>query len=405
MPAISSLRSRIEVIDVLRGFTLLGIIITHTIEQYYAGPMPDVIASAQNKSIIDGIVEGLCFILIAGKFYMIFSFLFGLSFFIQFDKSNTDNHFLVRFSWRLLILLGIGMVHHMHYRGDILSIYALLGFGLLFTGWLSNRAILFSAAFLIFNIPSFIYRVTIATELFPAQDQTALLEYYNTVKSGSYLEILTQNLYSFKDKMMFQLYSGRIFITYGLFLLGVYVGRIQLFSQIENYLPFIKKLRNLAWRSLAIVVFLALVLFGGAALLKIELPGPVNFGVGFLMYDIFNTSLAIIYVAAILLLFQKEKWNRRLMVFYEVGRTGLTTYVMQSGFGMLIFFNVGLGLLNELGASIALLIAVALFVVQILFARMWLGRYHYGIFEWVWRSLTFLKIQPMIKKSALAAGA
>jgi uncharacterized protein len=405
MPAINSVRSRIEVIDVLRGFTLLGIIITHTIEQYYAGPMPDVIASAQNKSIIDGIVEGLSFILITGKFYMIFSFLFGLSFFIQFDKSDTENHFLIRFSWRLMILLGIGMIHHMHYRGDILSIYAILGFGLLFTGWLSNRVLLFSAAFLILNIPSFIYRVTIATELFPAQDQTALLEYYNTVKSGSYLEILTQNLYSFKDKMMFQLYSGRIFITYGLFLLGVYVGRIQLFAQIDNYIRLIKKLRNLAWRTLAIVVFLALVLFGGAALLKIELPGPVNLGVGFLMYDIFNTSLAIIYVAAILLLFQKEKWNKRLMVFYEVGRTGLTTYVMQSGFGMLIFFNVGLGLLNELGAAVALLVSIALFVVQILFARLWLARYNYGIFEWAWRSLTFLKTQPLTKKNLLAAGA
>ena len=171
MPAINPVRSRIEVIDVLRGFTLLGIIITHTIEQYYAGPLPEVITSAQNKSVIDGIVEGVCFILIMGKFYMIFSFLFGLSFFIQFDKADTDNNFLLRFSWRLLILLGIGMVHHLHYRGDILSIYALLGFGLLISGWMSNRWLLMSAIFLILNIPSFIYRVTIATDLFPPQDQ------------------------------------------------------------------------------------------------------------------------------------------------------------------------------------------------------------------------------------------
>lgn len=405
MAAVSTLRTRIEVIDVLRGFTLLGIIITHTIEQYYAGVMPEIIADAQNKSILDGIVEGLCFILITGKFYMIFSFLFGLSFFIQLDKSGSGNHFLFRFSWRLLILLGIGMVHHMHYRGDILSIYALLGFGLLLTGWMSNRVLLFAAVFLILNIPAFIYRVTIASELFPAQDQTVLMEYYNTIKSGSYLEILTQNLYSFREKMMFQLYSGRIFITYGLFLLGVYAGRIKLFEQIDNNIPFIKRLRNLAWRSLAVVVIISLALFGGAALLKTELPQQINLGVGFLMYDIFNASLAIIYVAAILLLFQKDKWHKRLMIFYEVGRTGLTTYVMQSAFGMLIFFSVGLGLLNELGVSIRLVIAVSLFVIQIFLARAWMARYHYGIFEWAWRSLTHLKIQPLMRKNVVAAGA
>ena len=72
--------NRIEAIDVLRGFTLFGIMLVHMVEQYYAGPMPEKIASAQ-PVIGDQIVSGFTGIFIMGKFYMIFSFLFGLKFF------------------------------------------------------------------------------------------------------------------------------------------------------------------------------------------------------------------------------------------------------------------------------------------------------------------------------------
>jgi uncharacterized protein len=77
------------------------------------------------------IVLGFIGIFISGKFFMIFSFLFGMSFFIQLDKSDGSPAFLFRFAWRLIVLFIIGLVHHLHYRGDILTIYAVLGFGLL----------------------------------------------------------------------------------------------------------------------------------------------------------------------------------------------------------------------------------------------------------------------------------
>ena len=85
------------------------------------------------------------------------------------------------------------------------------------------------------------------------------------------------------------------------------------------------------------------------------------------------------------------------MRFYDVGRMGLTTYLMQAFFGVLIFSTIGLGLLGEVGAAISALMAIAIFVVQILFSKFWLKHFYYGPVEWLWRSLTNLKMQPLMK--------
>ena len=85
------------------------------------------------------------------------------------------------------------------------------------------------------------------------------------------------------------------------------------------------------------------------------------------------------------------------MIFYEVGRMGLTTYLMQTFFGVLLFFGIGFGLLGEMGALACAAIGVMIFIVQIYFSRWWLARFRYGFFEWLWRSATYLKVQPFRK--------
>jgi uncharacterized protein len=111
------------------------------------------------------------------------------------------------------------------------------------------------------------------------------------------------------------------------------------------------------------------------------------------VYDIFNLALAVIYVAGIVLLFNKEKGYRRLMNFYAVGRMGLTTYLTQTFFGVLLFFGIGFGLLGEIGVLASVGIAVLIFTGQIYFSKWWLSRFRYGPVEWLWRSATYLKIQ------------
>jgi uncharacterized protein len=197
---------RIEVIDVLRGFTLLGIGIIHFVEQYYAGAPPEEYQNFTSHNLFDQIVLGLVSFLISGKFFMIFSFLFGLSFAIQLSNSQGDPHFVRRFIWRLFILFVIGAIHHLHYRGDILTIYAMLGFLLPLFIRVSDKWLLIIAAFLIANVPTFLTRVvefithTSLTGDFFETPQAELLQYYNTVKSGTYFEILKANFFEFKSK-------------------------------------------------------------------------------------------------------------------------------------------------------------------------------------------------------------
>jgi uncharacterized protein len=391
--------SRIEVIDVLRGFTLLGIILVHFTEQYYAGQPPKTHENFEAHNLLDNIVRGFVFIFISGKFFMIFSFLFGMSFFIQLEKSDGSPTFLFRFAWRLVVLFLIGFIHHVHYRGDILTIYAILGFALLFCYRMPDKFLLLLALLLIANVPSIAVRTVAAFSSSPVQtsffnpDQKALEIYFDTLKSGSYLEIIRANLHEFKSKFDFQFASGRIYITLGLFLLGLYAGRKKIF---ENH-PFFKKLiRYGLWMLLGCVVFagaMGLII----SIAKVEMTMPMQFLVGGSVYDVFNAALAAIYVGLIVTLFKKEKHKKWLMNLYSVGRMGLTTYLMQALIGTLLLFSYGFGLLGEYGASVWALASLLGFSLQIIFSNWWLSRFRFGPVEWLWRSLTYFKVQPLKK--------
>lgn len=392
-------QERIQVIDVLRGFTLLGIILVHFTEQYYAGQPPKIHENYGAHNLADMIVQGFIGIFISGKFFMIFSFLFGMSFFIQLNKSDGSPVFLFRFAWRLLVLFAIGFTHHLHYRGDILTIYAVLGVGLLVCHKLPDRFLLALALLLVFDAPAIIQRTvdvlspTNSANPFMSGDEKALEVYYNTLKSGSYPNILRANFYEFMPKFDFQILSGRLYITMGLFLLGLYAGRKNVFENI----PFFKKLIHYGlWSLLGCVVFagvLALVVF----VAKVEMTQSLQFLIGGSVYDVFNTALAAIYVGLIVAAFQKEKWRQRLMNFYEVGRMGLSTYLIQALVGTVLLFGYGFGWLGDFGAGIWATIALIVFTLQILFSKWWLARFQYGPVEWLWRSLTNFKIQSLKK--------
>ncbi len=404
IPQPLSQSSRIEAIDVIRGFTLSGIMLVHMVEQYYAGPHPEKI-NAAGASVIDQIAVAFTSIFIMGKFYMIFSFLFGLSFFIQ--SSKRDSGFLLRFSWRLLILFAIGFIHHLHYRGDILTIYAILGMGLLLLSWLPDKALLIVALILVLDLPAFATRLVSAIAAGDGPVPSAFnipdserLAYFDTVKSGSYLDILEANLADFSTKMTFQVESGRIYITLGLFLLGVYAGRKQWFHNLGEKRPYFRRANRFALWSLMAAIVTALIVFGGANVMGIHVAESTQMLIGMLVYDLFNFALALFYVTAIVLLFLNERWKKRLMIFYPVGRMGLTTYLLQSLMGTLIFFSYGLGLLFDFGAAACFGLALVLFIVQIVFARTWFNYFQYGPVEWLWRSLTYFKIQSMKKKEA-----
>ena len=397
---------RIEFIDVLRGFTLLGIGLIHMIEQYYAGPHPNAHRNFAVKFLGDDIASGVINFLVAGKFFMIFSFLFGLSFFLQLKNSDGSIKFSAKFLWRLIILFAIGMVHHLHYRGDILTIYAILGVVLLLTFKLPDKAILFLGLFLMLNGPTVIVRTIELIQYNPATapadpwaafngNDADNLKYFDTLKSGSYLEILKANFNEFDFKMNFQVLSGRLYITAGLFLMGLFAGRKSVFNNMANKIPVLKK--GMKWGlfvMLGCVVTIASV-FGIFNALGINPSPPVQALVGGGLFDIFNTAQALLYCSFLAWLFQKPKWQQRFMVFYHVGKMGLTTYLLQAVFGTIILFSYGLALLGDIGALACIALSLAFFMAQVIFSKWWFSKFMYGPLEWLWRSATMLKFQPM----------
>jgi uncharacterized protein len=393
--------SRIEIIDILRGFALLGIALTHFVEQYYAGQAPEVHGDMISKTLADQITHGLVGTFVQGKFYMIFSFLFGLSFFIQFEKSDNSPGFVARFAWRLIVLFMIGVLHQVHYRGDILTVYAVLGFVLLLLYRLPDLPLLIIALVLIANLPSTGLRlhdgITGATRIYHDNDQATLLGYYDTMKTGDYLSIIKANWKELPSKWNFQFSSGRIYITAGLFLLGLWVGRKRFFEHWQEHLPLMRRLLKMSLWTIGGCILFSIIVFGGLQGAGIEMNQNIMWAIGGLAMDVANASLATIYVTGIMLLYQKEKWQRRLRVFYAAGRMGLTTYLMQALFGALIFSSIGLGLLGDYGALVCLAIGVVVFVIQIIFSQWWLSRFRYGLFEWLWRSATYFKWQEFRK--------
>ncbi|TAH22741.1 MAG: DUF418 domain-containing protein [Cytophagales bacterium] len=409
-------KERIKIIDILRGFALLGIIIVHVVEQYYAG---DNSIFAKNTPLDIGISIFLG-IFVVGKFFPIFSFLFGLSFSIQIENAaQKGQKYAGRFLWRLAILMAIGFVHQLFYRGDILMIYAALGVALILVHKLPNKVLLIIALALVFNIIGLVGRsVDAIRDTFkeapkqeqttqnqaPTKEQQAEMEkyqqenkaYFDMVKAGNWLEIAkTHVVKEIEVKMQFQIGSGRLWLTLGLFILGLYAGRRKFFENMQTSLPLAKRI----FKYSGLYIIFALVLVGVIMGIFQGNPPPLPWlmWLGGTIFDFANVALPFLYITGIVMLFQKAKWEKILVWLYPVGRMGLTTYVMQSILGTFIFFGYGLNLLGEVGNGITLLMALGIFGLQILFSKWWLTLFHYGILEWFWRSATYLKWQSFKK--------
>ncbi|MFP2957416.1 DUF418 domain-containing protein [Myxococcus sp. 1LA] len=110
------------------------------------------------------------------------------------------------------------------------------------------------------------------------------------------------------------------------------------------------------------------------------------------------------YVAAFALLFQRERWSRWLGLLTPVGRMALTNYLMQSAVSIWIYDGWGLGFIGKLPLSRVFVITCFVFAVQVVLSRLWLTYFRFGPVEWLWRSLTYGKVQPM-RRTAGAGGA
>lgn len=403
-PSPVSLNERTHELDVIRGFALFGILIANM--PFFATPVSYVIMTDITlfTSTADRIAEWLIVFLASGKFFTMFSFLFGFGFVLFLTKaaSRTDRPRTL-FLRRLAFLLLIGLIHgYGIWYGDILVSYALTGV-LLLAFYARKAKTILVWAILLLTVPATLFGLLgllllVMGDVIPDTGSNVAMmtglvkDSFQAYGEGTFTDIAAMRIYDYN--LMLGSYVMIMPMILGMFLLGMYAAKQDLHKQLTEKLPHIKKIW---WITLVLGlpfnVLLTHAYFhqGGA---------DVD---GFMLLYYTGTSiggplLAIFYITSIVLLMQRPAWNRRLQLLAPTGRMALTNYLTHSVVMTVIFYNYGLGLYGEIGPAVWWLMAFVLFSIQIFFSRWWMSRFRFGPAEWLWRTLTYGKKQPFKQK-------
>ena len=399
-------QERIEVLDVIRGFALLGILVANMAVFNSPAAYLDVLGKNMWTGFWDTTTSSFINLFIQGKFYTMFSFLFGLGFAIFFERAKvkTTKPKLL-FYRRLFILLLIGLAHAFFiWHGDILVTYALLGFLLplffnrkpktlliwaisLFIGFILFMAL----AMGLLALAKTMNEGVIANAMQPLFDnvESRIGNSFHAYGHGTFAEIMTQRtsdtLFGYSNLF------AVIFFILPVFLLGLYAGKRKIFQNIEENLNLIKK----AWKwglviglTMSIVKFICKNLMAGD---PTSFYTVIHIGVGFFG----DMGLCLFFMASIILLCQNKKWILKFKPLAFAGRMALSNYLFQSIVCTTIFYSYGLGLYGKIGTAFGLVLAIVIFTVQLFISKYWLKHYQFGPVEWVWKSLTYGKLFRM----------
>lgn len=394
---------RYVILDVLRGLALLGIALANFPEFSLYSFLPAEAADAMPTAGIDRIVHYLQYIFIDGKFYTIFSLLFGIGFSIIIaNAARRDANGFRIFYRRMFVLLLIGFLHLMFlWSGDILMLYALLGMLLPLFRNVSNRALLVWA-FTMLALPVAVDFIVELSGIRPSASVVELQQFY-CAKYGITDENFAYWLrdaehYSETFKFLIQgalvrmqefIDGNRYFKVMGLFLLGFYIGRNRFYADLES-----RKLQLNRIVRYGFIIGLPLsFLYAWSAMNS----RPWGLGMHAVLYFISVFPLGFAYVAGICLLYLHCPQWKGFRFFAMPGRMALTNYIGQSVFGMLLFYGIGFAFGAGVGLVYVVLIAAGVWIVQALFSGIWLHYCQFGPLEWIWRILTYGKVFRLVK--------
>jgi uncharacterized protein len=407
-------KERIETIDILRGFALLGVILVNTwaFQSFYLLPW-----RIEYGEVWTGTADHVAMWFIAffaeDRFYSLYSFLFGLGFALQLGRAEQRGvPFFSVYRRRLLVLLLFGLLHGM-LRGisDILHAYAVVGFFLLLFRKFSPRALLVIALVCLLTpwavnavrarryydsltAPQVSAQTLQLRQRSEARTRAEWEELVRLRREGTLADNVTYNLQSFTWQYSSPLnYLDHVNIL-GMFLLGLYAGRRRIFENMHAHLPFIRKL---LWWGLG----LGLVGISAHLTLTRVLPDPPPLPyfaarVAGLFRAVGAPAFSLFYASAIVLLVQRGTWKRLLAPLGAVGRMPLTYYLLHTVIHAAIFFgSVGLGLYAKISPAATVGVTLLMYASMILLSVWWMKRFRFGPAEWLWRTLTYGKLQPM----------
>lgn len=381
---------RLTWIDAARGLAIFGIFMVNMPafnapyfmyggeEKYWPGEVSQAI-----QVMID--------IFFQASFYTLFSFLFGFGMYMMKERLQEKG-----FSYRpvlfrrLLVLILIGAIHAFFiWHGDILFSYGTIGL-LLFAFYERKPLTILSFTVGIFAVSGWF----MFSYLYPLRDrlgyinEQAIQSAKESYGNGSLMDILGQNLsdWLYSNGSLF----SWIMLTASLlpmFLLGLYIAKRRWLHEIDVHK---KQLTFLWWITLSLFISFKAgpYLFGNPAWFQFTFQDRIG-----------GSASALFYVSTIALLYQRR--SRLVTVIRPleyVGRLALSNYLFQSVTCFLLFYSVGLGFYGEVKPIVSLILVIVIFSGQIVGSRWWLSVYQFGLIEWIWRTLTYGKKQPLKRK-------
>ena len=407
-------RERVEVMDVLRGFALLGILLMNI--EGFVGPLFESVTGVNPRFRgADRWMDAAIYVFVQGKFITLFSLLFGMGFAVMLERANaTGASGTALYARRLLALLGIGLAHALLlWSGDILLTYTLLGFMLLLCFRRTPVTRLPKWGIALYVLPLLLTFAMAGFASLAQQDPQAAAEFQKGMAaqaqqmasliegerqafgSGTYMEAVAQRATDTGAMLGFVVFFGPTLL--GVFLFGAWFMRSGAVRDSAAHLSLFRRLRNLgfgiglplmlwsAW-SHPTMSFSELTIAGSAAQAAAQVA---------------NLLLMLAYMSVIVLAMQQPAWAQRLRWLAPAGRMALTNYLMQSLVCTLVFYGYGLGYFEQLPRAWQPLFVLVVFGLQVLLSHWWLARFRYGPMEWLWRWMTY-GTRPALRVAAPA---
>ncbi|GAA3997986.1 DUF418 domain-containing protein [Sphingomonas humi] len=392
---------RHHILDALRGWALAGVLMANMAVFIGFEIASEPERAAGIGSQLNDIAELLIEWLVVGKFYSLFSLLFGIGFAVQLNRLEQRGEGVPRYVRRLAVLFLFGCAHlFLLWLGDILALYAVMGCVLLLFRKVGDRALIRWAIFLWLvpigwsalihfadiNLADPIYGA--AMRGFAAQGIDLTMSpaaWYNSADYAAQLASHPSEVLLRIGDLTYQMRPTKVL---GMFLIGLWIGRRSLFAATATTRPLLVRTVKLG---LGIGLPLSL------ARAVLHMTAGDNHALRFLeeaLYCLTTPTLALGYAAGFCLLWSGGA-QRVLAWPAPAGRMALTNYLSQTLIQTLLFTGAGLALANVFGLAFVLPFTAAIFGCQVAVSGWWLARFRFGPAEWLWRSLTYGRAQPM----------
>lgn len=375
------LQDRIVTLDILRGFSLLGILLVNMFAFY--SPLPYIDLPSWFTSPSDIVWQQNLDIYVQSSFYPLFAMLFGYGLAIQWRKAEQQEvSFYSTGIRRLVVLFMFGLVHAiLIWWGDILMTYAFCGLFLLTLLRFKPLTLLVVAIALngvMQMMMLAVFSMAGAVDV-PFVDITAIDNAVRAYGTGSWADAFGQRMSDLSLQASPLMWIMALFSILPYMLVGAAAAKWQLIERAKDF----KRI----WVTLTV-----LGLSVGIVVKSLPIMQTRTYLLDYLKVYVGGPILSVGYIALIVLLCLLPIVPKLLRPIAEVGRMSMTMYIMQSAIGTLLFYQFGLGWYGKVSVATGVLIAASIFIIQILLAKMWLSKYKQGPLEAIWRKLTYKKM-------------